>query len=57
MRLPRALGKIMLEPFVEVPADERWLWEDKTALESVKRGIADARAGRVKRMSFKKHLK
>jgi hypothetical protein len=50
-------GKIMLEPFVEVPADERWLWEDKTELESVKRGIADAKAGRVKRMSFKKHLK
>ncbi len=49
-------GKIILEPFVEIPADERWLWENKKALESVMRGIEDARAGRVKRMSFKKYL-
>jgi hypothetical protein len=53
----QADGKIILEPFVEIPADERWLWEDKKALESVMRGIADAKAGRVTRMSFKRGLK
>jgi hypothetical protein len=47
----------VLEPFVEIPAEERWLWENKEALESVKRGIADAKAGRLTKMSFKKYLK
>lgn len=51
-------GKIVLEPFVEIPADERWLWENKEALESVKKGIDDARAGRLVSLgSFKKYLK
>ena len=50
-------GKIVLEPFVEIPAEERWLWENKEALESVMKGIEDARAGRVTRMTFKKYLK
>jgi len=50
-------GKIVLEPFVEIPADERWLYENRKALESVRRGLADAKAGRLTRMSFKKRLK
>ena len=51
-------GKIVLEPFVEIPADERWLWENKEALESVRKGIEDARAGRLVSLgSFKKYLK
>ncbi|HEY3169904.1 MAG TPA: hypothetical protein VGK08_02770 [Thermoanaerobaculia bacterium] len=53
----QADGKIVLEPFVEIPAEERWLWENKEALESVKKGIADAKAGRLTKMSFKKYLK
>jgi len=53
----QADGKIVLEPFIEIPADERWLWEDKEALESVMKGIEDARAGRLTKMSFKKYLK
>ena len=51
-------GKIVLEPFVEIPAEERWLWENKEALESVRKGIEDARAGRLVSLgSFKKYLK
>ena len=51
-------GKIILEPFMEIPANERWLWEDKKALESVMKGIADAKAGRLVSLgSFKKYLK
>jgi hypothetical protein len=50
-------GKITLEPLAEVPARERWLYEDREALESVKAGLEDAKAGRVTRMSFKKYLK
>ena len=47
-------GKIVLEPFIEVPADERWLYRNAEAMASVRRGIADARAGRLKRASFRK---
>jgi len=53
----QADGKLVLEPYMEIPADERWLWEDKRALESAMRGIADAKAGRVTRMSFRKRSK
>ncbi len=53
----QADGKIVLEPFVEVPADERWLYENKEALESVRRGLSDAKAGRLVRRSFKKHVR
>ncbi len=50
-------GKILLEPFVEIPAAERWLHENPDAIASVRRGIADARAGRVRKMSFKRDTK
>ena len=33
-------GDIVLKPMVEIPANERWLYENKEALESVKRGLA-----------------
>ncbi len=55
-RLPD--GKIVLEPFVEIPAEERWLWEDKEALASVRRGIEDAKAGRLVSLgSFAKYAR
>lgn len=50
-------GTIVLEPFVEIPADERWLYQDKKALETLRKGLADAKAGRLTRTSFKKYLK
>jgi hypothetical protein len=50
-------GTIVLEPFVEIPADERWLYENERALEDVKAGLEDAKAARLKRMTFKKFLK
>ncbi len=40
-------GRIVLEPFAEVPARERWLFVNKPALDSVRRGLEDAAAGRV----------
>lgn len=50
-------GKIVLEPFVEIPAEEQWLYKNEEALKAVKQGLADAKAGRLTRMSFKKYLK
>jgi hypothetical protein len=51
-------GKIILEPFIEIPADERWLHENEDALTKVRAGIADAKAGRLRRLgSFRNHAK
>ncbi len=41
-------GRIILEPNVEIPAKEKWLWENKTALQKVKKGLQDSAARRVK---------
>lgn len=40
-------GRILLDPFVEVPARERWLFENREALDRVRRGLADAEAERT----------
>ena len=46
-------GIIILEPFVEIPAREKWLYDNDEALEAVKAGLKDASAGRlVNRASF-----
>jgi len=52
------LGQIMLDPVKAVPAYETWLFENKPALASVKRGLADSAAGRTKNLgSFAAHAK
>lgn len=33
-------GDILLKPMVEIPASEKWLYQNKEALESVKTGLA-----------------
>ena len=43
------LGQIMLDPVTAVPAYEAWLFENKSAIASVKRGLVDAAAGRTKK--------
>ena len=54
----QADGTIVLEPFVEIPADELWLHENRRALEGVRRGLADSKAGRlVSKGSFAKYGK
>lgn len=41
-------GRIILEPNVEIPAHEGWLWKNKAALNQVKKGLQDSAEGRVK---------
>ncbi|MCF7899190.1 hypothetical protein K9L05_00905 [Candidatus Babeliales bacterium] len=50
-------GKIILEPLVEIPADEAWLFkpENKKILDEVKKGLSQE--GIISRSSFKKYLK
>jgi len=45
--------RIILEPNMEIPAREKWLFDNKTALKQVKKGLGDSAAGRVK--SREKH--
>ena len=40
--------RIVLEPYAEVPATEKWLFDNSEALASVKRGLADSAAGKVR---------
>lgn len=52
------LGQIILDPVKAVPAYETWLFDNKKALASVKRGLADSAAGRTKNLgSFAAHAK
>lgn len=49
-------GRIILEPYAEVPAREKWLFENREALASVRRGLEDSAAGRLNsRGSFAEH--
>ena len=49
-------GRVLLEPYAEIPARERWLFENKSARGRVFRGLADAAAGRVRSLrSFARH--
>ena len=48
-------GSLLLKPQVEIPAYEVWLFKNAKALGAVKKGLQDAKAGRVKQLgSFAK---
>lgn len=48
-------GRIILEPFAEIPAREKWLFDNKDALNAVREGIAQSAAGKTRsRGSFSK---
>lgn len=47
--------KIILEPMVEVPASELWLYKNREALNKVQSGLSQK--GSVKRGSFKEYAK
>ncbi len=50
-------GKIILEPLVEIPASEAWLFqpENRKILKEITKGLQQK--GTIKRGSFKKFLK
>ncbi len=50
-------NRIILEPQVEIPANEKWLFQNKEALRQVQAGLADSAKRQVKtRGSFAKYL-
>lgn len=40
-------NKIILEPLVEIPSEEHWLYKNPKAMASVKKGLEDIKEGRV----------
>ncbi len=46
--------KIILEPFVEIPAREVWLYQNRAALQKVKNGLSEK--GSIDRGSFAEHV-
>lgn len=49
--------RIVLEPYVEVPAREAWLHKNSKQLNSVKKGLKESAQGKTKSLgSFSKHL-
>lgn len=50
-------GQITLEPFVEIPKAEEWLYKNKKALKSVLKGIKEAGEGKLSDLGdFKQYL-
>ena len=50
-------GRIVLEPQVEVPAAEAWLWQNPSAMKAVRQGLRDSAEGKVvDRDSFAHHV-
>lgn len=50
-------GKITLDPLIEIPANEHWIYKNPEALASLMKGMEDVKAGRViKGKSFAKFL-
>jgi hypothetical protein len=43
-----AHGRIILEPYAEIPVSEKWLFDNKPALAAVKNGLNQAAAGQVR---------
>ena len=41
-------GRIVLDPQVSIPSSEAWVFRNPEVLASVRRGLADAAAGRTK---------
>lgn len=55
-RLYRTDGKIVLEPTVEVPSKDHWIYKNPAALISLMKGINDAEEGRLHNLgSFSKY--
>lgn len=53
-----SIGQIILDPQVNIPASELWLFKNKEALASVDRGMLESLNGKaIKRGSFAKYVK
>lgn len=57
-RYDKATHRITLEPYAEIPFQEKWLFENEKALKSVRKGLTESSKGQVKDLgSFSKYIK
>ena len=47
-------GELLLQPVIEIPAAEAWLFQNQEALTAVKQGLEDAAKGRISRVDLDK---
>jgi len=45
-------GEVLLQPIIEIPASELWLYQNKEALHSVQRGLRDAAEGKITKLNL-----
>ena len=45
-------GEVLLQPVVEIPASELWLFQNKEALEHVRKGLKDAAEGKISKANI-----
>jgi hypothetical protein len=45
-------GEVLVQPVVEIPASELWLFQHKEALENVKKGLQDVAEGRISKLNL-----
>ena len=46
-------GEVLLQPVIEIPASEAWLFRNEEVLESVKKGLKDASEGKISKLNLK----
>ena len=46
-------GEVLLQPVIEIPASEAWLFRNEEALKSVKKGLKDASKGKISKLNLK----
>ena len=51
--LKNSLGELLLQPVIEIPASEAWLFKNKKALKSVCEGLEDAEKGEISKLDLK----
>ncbi|MDD3804439.1 MAG: hypothetical protein PHW02_08680 [bacterium] len=42
-------GEVLLKPTVSIPLDEMWVYENPEVYSKVKRGLKDAKSGKIKK--------
>jgi hypothetical protein len=47
-------GELFLQPVVEVPVSELWLFQNKEAIDAVQKGLKDAAEGRISKLNINK---
>lgn len=47
-----SVGQIVLDPQVVIPASEAWLFENPDAIATVRRGLADAKQGKISKVDL-----